>query len=338
MYMPMYFIGYHLIKSKEELFSFFKLIVFAGLPSMLFGIIQAVLIYTGYSDWAYAIYGDMAISVTQSFFAATLETGQSLSRVPSTFTFAAQFGFFLDAMFPIIFILWLKESGASKQSGRYLAILGILILAALLSGARAAFILFPVFILIATIMTGTLQTIWKPALGVAVGLGAVGTLLGTRIDSLYSIIGDMAGDYLFVTQTNEFARALDATTFGLGTGTSTGPARYVMVDATTFGSENLYGKVFYELGVIGLIVLVLLFLRLIWDNYQIRRRLQDPDLFQVAGIFFAFFIVLIVYFWKGSILDYDPLNVYFWLYAGIMMKLVVLDSSSKNKPQLDLRG
>jgi hypothetical protein len=30
---------------------------------------------------------------------------------------------------------------------------------------------------------------------------------------------------------------------------------------------------------------------------------------------------------KGSVLDYDPLNVYFWLFAGMLVKLPQLEAA-----------
>jgi hypothetical protein len=39
-----------------------------------------------------------------------------------------------------------------------------------------------------------------------------------------------------------------------------------------------------------------------------------------AQALLAFLIVAIVNEWKGSYLDIDPLNVYFWLFAGVLLR------------------
>jgi hypothetical protein len=51
------------------------------------------------------------------------------------------------------------------------------------------------------------------------------------------------------------------------------------------------------------------------------KKIRDPQTKVYGCGIFAFLIVSVVNFWKGSYLDIDPLNVYFWLLTGILLRL-----------------
>ena len=54
----------------------------------------------------------------------------------------------------------------------------------------------------------------------------------------------------------------------------------------------------------------------------------------MAGIAVVAFLVWnLVYGIKGQYMDFDPINVYFWLFAGILMKLPALESVRPDEPR-----
>jgi hypothetical protein len=63
---------------------------------------------------------------------------------------------------------------------------------------------------------------------------------------------------------------------------------------------------------------------------RILRRLRDPGLHASAAALLAFLIVAMLYSFKTWLLDLDPVNVYFWLFAGVLTCLPALDRSSKD--------
>jgi len=48
---------------------------------------------------------------------------------------------------------------------------------------------------------------------------------------------------------------------------------------------------------------------------------RDRRLRSCSAAFLAFLVIMMVHSLKGWQIDIDPVNVYFWLYAGILLKL-----------------
>ena len=90
LYVPFFFLGYHLIDSKERLFQTVRVILFIGMIPVTIGLLEAFLIYTGRPDVVYSFYGPAARAVTQEFAGVVVGTGQSLVKVPRTISFATQ--------------------------------------------------------------------------------------------------------------------------------------------------------------------------------------------------------------------------------------------------------
>jgi O-antigen ligase len=120
--------------------------------------------------------------------------------------------------------------------------------------------------------------------------------------------------------------SLTSSWLGHGTGTNTGAARYAIDRPELFFSiENFYAKVAFELGIAGLLLVCVLFAVLIWQGWKAQKKIQDAGLRSCAASLTAFLIVLTLYSFKGSFIDLDPLNVYFWLFAGLLARLPTLD-------------
>ena len=93
-------------------------------------------------------------------------------------------------------------------------------------------------------------------------------------------------------------------------------------------SENFYAKVVYELGIPGLLIVVALFASILRTGYFNCRLVNDPLLKGFSAALLSFFIVVIVDSLKAQPLDFDPINVYFWMFAGLSAKLASLDAMS----------
>ncbi|GAG83775.1 unnamed protein product, partial [marine sediment metagenome] len=119
---------------------------------------------------------------------------------------------------------------------------------------------------------------------------------------------------------------------GLGTGMNTGPARFAFYDPRSFVAfENYYAKAVYELGIPGLLIVIGLFLTLIVLGYKAHRNLQDPGLRSCSAAILAFVITIALNSFKGWQIDLDPINVYFWVFTGILFKLEYLEQQLKRK-------
>jgi O-antigen ligase len=108
---------------------------------------------------------------------------------------------------------------------------------------------------------------------------------------------------------------------------NTGAARYAMSDPNAFiGYENYFAKAVFELGLPGLVLVVSLFLSIIAAGYMSTKRIQLPALRCSASSLLVFFIIMFANSFKRWQIDLDPVNVYYWLFAGLMLKLPILDS------------
>ena len=114
---------------------------------------------------------------------------------------------------------------------------------------------------------------------------------------------------------------------GTGTGSDTNAARYVSgsFSATGGWQESYLAKTILELGIVGLALIATVFGSIIVRGLRIRRRLRDPGLIAMASAILGLMIWGIAYTVKAQYLDFDPLNLYFWLFTGILFKLAVLD-------------
>jgi hypothetical protein len=141
-------------------------------------------------------------------------------------------------------------------------------------------------------------------------------------------VGRQEFAYIFV---HGFSRAFDLTLTGVGTGADTNASRYAFGQAGGFSGvggtwyESWYVKAALELGVAGLLLVFLTFGAILIQGWRAHRSLHDPGLRAVSAALLAFLVWNLIYGIKGQYMDFDPINVYFWLFAGIVMKLPALE-------------
>jgi len=206
----------------------------------------------------------------------------------------------------------------------------ILVVAALTSGARAAFIMIPFLILLVVVFDRRIGQGGTVFLVGAVALIAAATLFGTDVATVFNTavnIGVYETQSTFIPDT---VVAITTSALGHGTGFSTLSARYALIGQIDdrIVVETWYGKVILELGFAGLLVTLALFAQLLGRSYQVRRRLVDSGLRAFSSAVLAFLIWNFIYMIKGGWIDIDPINVYFWLFAGMALRLSTLDRAS----------
>lgn len=345
-YMPLYILGYYLINDKSQLIRLSKILLMLGMIPAIFGIVQAQLIYMGDAGLAYALYGPAASGMTQSFARFDAAGGSGLVRIPSLFTFPLQYSSFLFALLAVCYGLFMGSEYFRQKRTMYALALGIVTVALITSGARAVYVLLPGFLVLALLLSRKSGQVKKSitSLLILVPL-AVGMMvfflqstLETFLDFALSIVTGYLGTSADTSLINQFEYALRVTWFGLGTGMNTGQARYVLGYQFAGSSylnlfsgnsvESFPGKAILEIGVPGLILAVALFGWILISSYRQIGKLQDPLLRGFGVSLFAFLAAMIAYLYKGAVLDYDPVNVFFWFFAGILMKLPALEKGS----------
>ena len=323
-YLPLYVVSFCMISSDREWTFVLRFMAVLTVIPCVVGLAVVVLIgLYGYRETMEVIYGLQAPQYTQNFTMFSIGGG-FLPRIPSTFAFVTQyFGFTLAMIVPCSALWRFDSSTIWRRVGGF--VLLITVLASFLSGSRAAFVFVPLLLTLILLLER----------GFAGILRAAPYLLGTLLVALSILRIGFVGLFehiseLVVRYTGEYAidaigNAIVATPIGTGTGTNTGPARYAFTDPDLFiRVESYYAKAIYELGVLGFLIVLGLFISVILEGYRSHQRISDPRLRACSAALLAFLIIVALNSFKGWQIDLDPINVYFWLFSGFLLKLPYL--------------
>jgi len=321
-YLPLYILAYAAVREAADLWRIMRLLtVLASVPCAI-GLTQyALALSFGYPEMMTAIYGELAIEMTQGFTAFQVGPGR-LMRIPSTFSFVSQYWGFTLAMLVPCYAVW--RGDPSPVWRRVGGLIFLLVLAAgTLCGSRAAFVFIPLLLALTVLLERRVRVVVICAATVVPAAVVAAAGLGFR--SLFDHLFGLVGHYLRTIAYDGLIEAATSAPLGAGTGTNTGPARYALSDPSMFQViESYYAKVIYELGLPGLLLVVALFGWIIWSGWRATRHAREELRACAAGLT-AFVICLTLNSFKGWQLDLDPVNVYFWVFAGILCRLGTLD-------------
>lgn len=338
-YIPLTFVAYAYVDSGKKFLDLCRLLVVLSFFPAAVSILQIAMVQSlGYRAAMQASYGDMAVQTTQSF--STFHFGTGLfGRIPSVFTFATQFfGFSLSILVPT-YIVWRTDTSHRWRRIGWFAFVTAAA-AAFLSGERSAFVFTPMLIALTFAfdrgLTGLLKGIGS---GLLIAWTVVSALLGIAILDMYELVGELFTHYAREVAYGGLIQALQTAPLGMGTGTNTGAARYALRDpGTLVGIENYYAKAVYELGFPGLFVVAGLFAAIIVVGFNVRARARFSEIRCWASALLAFFIVMFFNSFKGWLVDLDPVNVYYWVFCGLLLKLPTLQAAAleHRQPTSDL--
>lgn len=323
-YVPMLAVGYHYVRRIDDFEGALRLTALIGLVPAVIALCEWLLAarqHAGPGDtWINdfgpfsRMYGPWFENVKWSGVAFGPD-GHSIMipRVPSTFTGATQYFGFAMVAYAAGLAMALR-----RRTGWWTACAIVLGAAAMASGVRAAFVAVPAITLSAMALAGAPMRLWA---GIALTAGAL--LLGSAIAGsppwrIASMLPAHTQQQL-TTASNEMGDAL-RTALGHGTGWDTNSAlRYGSSGERRF-IENWYAKAALELGVAGLLCVVVAFAS-IGARLATRWRSLDARARQLAAPVLALLGIVAIALFKGPYIDLDPLNVYAWLLAGMLLGL-----------------
>jgi hypothetical protein len=334
-FIPLYVLGYNLVRNIGEARRLVTVVCCAGLIPAVIGIAEAFLFVNGHQRVVYAIYGAAADAATQHFFAFPIGAGLVLRRVPSTFTFVSLYYFFATAMVAFSFALW--KLAPIRLRGAALALHLVFIVAALSSGQRAAFVFIPLLVWLMTVLGGSR----RQALVLTAGLLAGATLAILAFVSRSTlnpvVVSLQTGIRLFRETFVDGVRLIAGTTWiGLGTGTATEATRFVVGHPTQFNSipggpaESWYLRAWIELGVEAPLILLTILLSMIGTAWRNQYTKVSARLRPLSAALIALIVWNAIYGIKGSPIALEPMNVYFWLSAGILAALPSLSEGASS--------
>ena len=336
-YIPLYFLAYHFVRDRRDLFRLLTLVSVAAVVPALVGVFQAGLFRGDHDSWVSfleGIYGDAAGPATQGFTQFDLPGGGIIRRVPSTFSSWTQYFNFVATMVAVTYAWW-----RGALSGRRAGLLGagvclLMVTATLLTGARAAFLLVPVLLALILALQQGARRPSPRALAAPVGVVlAFAAVFAVVSPSLLAQVFTKVGLEFGTTFFESFGKAVEITWSGLGTGIDTIASRYAYSSTALFPAvggiwfESWWVKVVLELGIPGLVVVAALFATILARGFRQHRSVADPRLAAVSAAILAFLAVNVVAAATKPYLDYDPVNVYFWFLAGVLAKIPVLDAT-----------
>ena len=277
-YIPMAFLGYHLVRNRSDLDRLLKIMCLMAIIPAIVGIAEAVLYYTGHSSFVYSLYGSAAGAATRESSSISVG-GAGFRRVPSTFSFVAQYYIFMTSMVAFGYAWWRRAPIGSAGRHWRLAVWLLFLVAALTSGARGALAFVPLLLIAILLIDGRLDF---SSIGLIAALGAGLALMIALVGaSATGTVSDLFTNARVQLHSVFITGLRDATHhlfLGSGTGSDTNAARYVSgsFSATGGWQESYLAKSILELGIVGLALVATVLGSIVVRGLRIRRQLRDP--------------------------------------------------------------
>lgn len=339
-YLPLISCGYYLIRSKRELLFLTRAHLVLALICCVLGLIQYQFLSTGRCPGTRGLSGDALFKATLS---AKCLVGGSLVfspevgaiRLPGTFVSPWHWAWFLIANAFLTYSTAFSDPSLLWRLGG-LAGMALVFINAVISGQRIALALVPIVIVILLVLTGQVANL-KRFLPIAVGLGllaAIGMtmfpdLVLERVDSFVKRWNASPPTDFIAAQAENSSRSQEGF-FGAGLGRATNSAR-------AFGEttliETYFPKLLYEIGWPGLIAFLMLVSSLTFLTFKAYRSVKEHNLRSFAASFWVF-VLLISYNTYWYPLDTDPVAVYYWFLAGVILKLPEIDRQEQEQKHL----
>lgn len=322
-YIPLIVIGIAVASDPQLLTRMLRVMFFWGTLACAVGLLQAFLVRTiGYQPAIELFYGSHAYSVTQTF--AYFGDVGGVYRIPGTFSFSAQYSGFTYVYLTLAVILSNADPNPRIRSFAGLAVFAA-VLACVLSGARSAIIVTPLFLLL-FMASGVVKSrlLVLAPIGIA-ALAAAIAFSGLELLSFFAWGLDLlTSDDGFQYAASEISGGLEYGLFGMGVGRATGPARYAFTswsgdvdDTFVCCFESYFAKASAELGWLGLLIVALLFAAIflrVGSAFLSNRRNRGNAIIAPTAIYVGYNMLSSA---RGWPLDLDPGNIFFWLFLGL---------------------
>ncbi len=330
-YFPLITCAYYLIRNQKDFLSISRLQVSLILICCTLGLIQYLLLLTGICPGTRDATGDALFKASleaRCYFGGALlySPSQGVIRLPGTFVAPWQWAWFLISSTFFAF-----ATGFSDPTIRWRTIglvsIALVFINAAISGQRIALALVPACFLLLLIITGKIGDLKRfipIGIGLAIILGIAVVnypeIAQERIDSLFGR-WEASPPHEFIVQQFEDSWKEQRGFFGRGLGRATNSARAL---GKTRLVETYYPKLLYEIGLLGTLGFLALVTTLTVICFGKYRRIKNRNFRSYAAAMWVF-ILFISYNTYYYPLDVDPVGVYYWFAAGVLLKLSVID-------------
>lgn len=336
-YIPLMTCGYYLVRNLKDLLFLTRLNVVMVIVCCSLGFVQYLMLQLGICQGTDHLSG-------ADLFRATLEykcliggslvfsPSQNMIRLPGTFVAPWQWAWFLISAIFFTFASAFSDSSLRWQGISFIG-MALVFINSVISGQRIALALVPLFTIILLVLTGQVTNL-KRFIPIATGLGilaivamvAFPSVVQERIDSFVDR-WNASPPTAFIQHQFEFTSKEQRGFMGNGLGRATNSAR-------AFGKttlvETYYPKILFELGVMGVIAFLFLVSVLVFITFKKYRSLKEKHL-RGYGAAFWVFVLLISYNTYYYPLDVDPVAVYYWFIAGVVLRLPEIERQEEEK-------
>lgn len=334
-YIPLIVCSYYLLRNRADLLFLMRLTVVLILTCCGLAFIQYLMLKTGRCAGTQFAEGEGLFKASlnaRCFVGGSLlyspQHGQI--RLPGTFVAPWQWGWFLISGAFLAFGPAFNDPKPIWRSLSLAALAAVFVLS-VVSGQRIALALVPVTFVLLLVLTGQIVQL-KRFLPTAVGLGLLLTmaslrnpeLLQERINSFESR-WNASPPHQFILDQLQWASRVTHGFLGSGLGKATNSARAL---GETVLIETYYPKLIYEIGVLGTLAFLLFVTVLTIHTFRVYRSVRDRTLRNYGASLWVFVLVISynTYYYP---LDVDPVAVYYWFFAGVILKLPEIERQEK---------
>jgi hypothetical protein len=329
-YVPMLAVGYRYVRRASDFDRVMRITAIVGLAPALLGI----------CEWYYAtqhadgvllawrnnfgpfghLYGAQYEQVRVAAVAFTT-TGHTfvIPRIPSTFPSVAQFYAFALVAFSAGLAQALRHGGLGWKLCA--VVLGA---GAVATGSRLSYVTVPLTAALALCVAG----VGRRELMVVAAMATVGMAALLVWPTSMEILRLIPGHFVVQGRTawDELAGSGPFHVFGHGTGWDTQAALKYGATGETRYIENWYAKAALEFGFFGLAAIAIVMASLSIRLLTSARRMAATER-RLAAPVVAVLVVTVATLFKAPSIDWAPLNIYFWLLAGMVLALGRLPAS-----------
>ena len=332
-YLPLITGAYYQLKSKKELLFAARLTLILAIICCFLGLIQYQFLSSGKCVGTRGKTGDELFRASleaKCFIGGALlfSPSQGVIRLPGTFVAPWQWGWFLIANAAFTFAVAFSDPSPLWRIGGLFG-MAIVFVNAVICGQRIALALVPVVTIILLVLTGQIANL-KRFLPIGIGLGAI---LGIAVVSNPAVVQERIDSFVgrwnaspptaFIAQ--QFHETRYGGLWGLGVGRATNSGR---VFGKTALVETYYPKLIYEIGQIGTIAMLLLLTTVTVTSFKAYRSVKDKSM-RSYGASYWVFVLIISYNTYYYPLDVDPVAVYYWYFAGVVLRLPEIDKQEQ---------
>ena len=339
-YIPLVLCGYYLIEQKRDLFVVNRLLIVMILVCCVLNLIQYFLLVQGIcpdneflnqlevlvpkSDTEfYPNITEKASLKAQCFVGGSVlyNPDRGLIRLPGTFSDPWQWSWFLVSSSVISYAASFSDPQKRWRVAGWVAMV-LVFLATLVSGQRIPFLLVPLFYLVLFIATSKKKRKLPLKLGI---LGLI-SLLAVTLNPFIQERGlNFLDRWLYSSPIDFVGNQMQwmfnyAQLFGFGLGKATSGALHVAGEEGIRLIETYYAKLLYEIGIVGFIAFMALVTILCILTFKAYLKVKNAAL-KHWGLCIWIFLLFISYNPYYYPLSVEPVSVYYWLFAGILLKL-----------------